>query len=124
MQTKKYTNLNNNNNNDLLILDVHISCEVFYNYSFKIPIDKNDFIVNNNDDIIFKKLCNYIITYVKESIYNDLIRTNNKELLTIFNEISNKFHIHGRTINDILYPNLDNKNHLHDNSRLFVCTHC
>lgn len=123
MQTKKYTNLNNNNN-DLLILDVHISCEVFYNYSFKIPIDKNDFIVNNNDDIIFKKLCNYIITYVKESIYNDLIRTNNKELLTIFNEISNKFHIHGRTINDILYPNLDNKNHLHDNSRLFVCTHC
>ncbi len=123
MQTKKYTNLNNNNN-DLLILDVHISCEVFYNYSFKIPIDKNDFIVNNNDDIIFKKLCNYIITYVKESIYNDLIRTNNTELLTIFNEISNKFHIHGRTINDILYPNLDNKNHLHDNSRLFVCTHC
>lgn len=123
MQTKKYTNLNNNNN-DLLILDVHISCEVFYNYSFKIPIDKNDFIVNNNDDIIFKKLCNYIITYVKESIYNDLIRTNNTELLTIFNEISNKFHIHGRTINDILYPNLDNKNHLHDNTRLFVCTHC
>ena len=62
---------------DLIILDVHISCDIFYMYSYKIPVDRSEYNVNNeNKNELFIKLSNYICNYVTEELYNHLYRSN------------------------------------------------
>ena len=109
-----------------IILDVHISCDTFYNYSFKIPINKNNYYNNHtNKNILFKKLEKDICIYVTAKIYFDLLSKNNINLLSTLNYLSSKFHIHGRTIDDILFPHLHSHNpHIHNNDRLYICSHC
>lgn len=110
---------------DLIILDVHISCDIFYMYSYKIPLDRSEYNVNNeNKNELFIKLSNYICNYVTEELYNHLYRCNDTEMINILKEISPKFHIHSLTIDDILYPNKSTNNHVNSDGRIFICTHC
>lgn len=141
-----------NNNEPTVIVDLRISCDTFWNYSFRIPIRINDYYddnsrninKNNNKDIrsstceigrigqldpSFVKLETFLVDYVIQQIYDDLIANNQDRDLPILLKKARKFHIHGRTLEDILFPNSnvhnnDHHDHMMSENILYICTHC
>jgi hypothetical protein len=139
------------NNISMITLDVRISCDAFWNYKFNIPIRINDY-YNSNDRNInrggemdgadagtdtcrignigrrdpgFCRLEEYLVDYVIQHIYDDLIRTRQERDLPILLKKARKFHIHGRTIQDILFPgNRNSDTHAMPENTLYICTHC
>jgi hypothetical protein len=137
------------NNISMITLDVRISCDAFWNYKFNIPIRINDY-YNPNDRNInrggetddagtdtcrignigrrdpgFCRLEEYLVDYVIQHIYDDLIRTRQERDLPILLKKARKFHIHGRTIQDILFPgNRNSDTHAMPENTLYICTHC
>ena len=139
------------NNISMITLDVRISCDAFWNYKFNIPIRINDY-YNPNDRNInrggemdgadagtdtcrignigrrdpgFCRLEEYLVDYVIQHIYDDLIRTRQERDLPILLKKARKFHIHGRTIEDILFPgNRNSDTHAMPENTLYICTHC
>ena len=135
----------------MITLDVRISCDAFWNYKFNIPIRINDY-YNPNDRNInrggemdgadagtdtcrignigrrdpgFCRLEEYLVDYVIQHIYDDLIRTRQERDLPILLKKARKFHIHGRTIRDILFPgNRNSDTHAMPENTLYICTHC
>jgi hypothetical protein len=152
--TRRPIDMFKENNIPMITLDVHISCDTFWNYSYRIPIRVNDYYddrntrninnsrVNNtsiasstceignigNIDPMFAKLEAYLVEYVIEHIYEDLIRTNSQRDIHLLLKKSRKFHIHGRTLEDILFPNSGSNSatnqHSMPNNTLYICTHC
>jgi hypothetical protein len=153
--TRRPIDMFKENNIPMITLDVHISCDTFWNYSYRIPIRVNDYYddrntrninnsrVNNtsiasstceignigNVDPMFAKLEAYLVEYVIEHIYDDLIRTNSQRDIHLLLKKSRKFHIHGRTLEDILFPNSGTNSaatnqHSMPNNTLYICTHC
>lgn len=142
------------NNIPMITLDVRISCDTFWNYKFNVPIRIADYydvnsknIMNShrgvggggvgvgtnmcsheiNRDPLFCKLEDYLVNYVIQHIYDDLMRTNQQRDIPILLNKSRKFHIHGRTIEDILFPTVGNRNtdtHAMPENILYICTHC
>ena len=142
------------NNISMVTLDVHISCDTFWNYSYRIPIRVNDYYddrntrnINNSRaknasiasstceignighvDPMFAKIESYLVEYVIDHIYEDLIRTNSQSDIHLLLKKSRKFHIHGRTLEDILFPNSVSNSainqHSMPNNTLYICTHC
>ncbi len=138
----------------MITLDVRISCDTFWNYKFNIPIriadyyDVNSRNINNsgnvsanvvgvganmcahdiNRDPLFRKLEEYLVDYVIQHIYDDLIRTKHERDIPILLNKSRKFHIHGRTLEDILFPttvgNRNTDTHALPENILYICTHC
>ena len=139
------------NNISMITLDVRISCDAFWNYKFNIPIRINDY-YNPNDRNInrggemdgadagtdtcrignigrrdpgFCRLEEYLVDYVIQHIYDDLIRTRQERDLPILLKKARKFHIHGRTIEDILFPgNRNSDTHAMPENTVYICTHC
>jgi hypothetical protein len=138
------------NNISMITLDVRISCDTFWNYKFNIPIriadyyDMNSRNINNgrrnsnggeaticshelNRDPLFCKLEEYLVEYVIQHIYDDLYRTRQTRDIPILLKKARKFHIHGRTLEDILFPTLLNRNtdtHVMPENIVYICTHC
>jgi hypothetical protein len=80
-----------------------------------------------NRDPLFCKLEDYLVQYVIQHIYDDLIRTKQERDIPILLNKSRKFHIHGRTLEDILFPASRNRNtdtHAMPENILYICTHC
>lgn len=139
------------NNISMITLDVRISCDAFWNYKFNIPIRINDY-YNPNDRNInrggemdgadagtdtcrignigrrdpgFCRLEEYLVDYVIQHIYDDLIRTRQERDIPILLKKARKFHIHGRTIEDILFPgNRNSDTHAMPENTVYICTHC
>jgi hypothetical protein len=128
-------------NNSMITLDVRISCDTFWKYKFDIPIRIRDFynanesrIRNNNNinsntceignigrrDPRFLKLESYLVDYAIQFIYDDIIQNHQEQYIPILLKKVRKFHIHGRTIEDLLFPA---NNHMTENI-VYICTHC
>jgi hypothetical protein len=131
-------------------LDVRISCDTFWEYSFNIPIRIDEF-YNANDNNIninrynrddhrsntceignigrsdprFLRLEEYLVDHVIQHIYDDLNRRNKERDIQILLKKSRKFHIHGRTIEDVLFPANSTNNHVISSENIvYICTHC
>jgi hypothetical protein len=132
-----------------ITLDVRISCDAFWNYKFNIPIRINDYYnpnernISNSDDAGtdtcrignigrrdpgFCRLEDYLIDYIIQHIYDDLMATRQHRDIPILLKKARKFHIHGRTIEDILFPassgNRNSDTHAMPENTVYVCTHC
>ena len=136
--------------NMMTTLDVRISCDTFWEYSFNIPIRIDEF-YNPNDNNIninrynrdddrsntceignigrsdsrFLRLEEYLVDYVIQHIYDDLNRRNKERDIPILLKKARKFHIHGRTIEDLLFPANSTNNHVRSSENIvYICTHC
>ena len=148
------------NNIQMITLDVHVSCDTFWNYKFNIPIriddyyDPNDRNINNNNnnnnntrrnntdarsdtceignigrsDPMFIRLETYLVDYVIQFIYDDLIQKRQQRDIPILLKKARKFHIHGRTLEDLLFPRSTESRNTDTHSMLentvYICTHC
>ena len=140
----------NDNNNHKITLDVRISCDTFWDYQFNIPIRINDYYNPNerniNDgrharnvnhrintcefgnigrsDPMFIRLENDLVEYVIQHIYEDLYQKRQQRDILILLKKARKFHIHGRTLEDMLFPANSANNHTTPDNIVYICTHC
>ena len=138
------------NNIHMITLDVRISCDTFWNYKFNIPIriddyyDPNERNINNAHgrnmntdtceignigriDPMFERLETYLVDYVIQYIYDDLIKKRQQNEIPILLKKSRKFHIHGRTLEDLLFPTRNGVvggGHSMPENTVYICTHC
>ncbi len=138
------------NNIHIITLDVRISCDTFWNYKFNIPIriddyyDPNERNINNAHgrnmntdtceignigriDPLFERLETYLVDYVIQYIYDDLIKKRQQNEIPILLKKSRKFHIHGRTLEDLLFPTRNGVvggGHSMPENTVYICTHC
>jgi hypothetical protein len=143
------------NNIPTVTLDVRISCDTFWNYKFNIPIRINDYYndnhrninrghVNHDDTEIetdtcrignigrrdpgFCRLEEYLVDYVIQHIYDDLMATRQHRDMPLLLKKARKFHIHGRTLEDILFPassgSRNSDTHAMPENIVYICTHC
>jgi hypothetical protein len=123
------------NNISNITLDVRISCDTFWDYRFNIPIRISDYytvnernmnINNDRNDPLFNRLEDYLVEYVIQHIYEDLIRKRQQSDIPILLKMARKFHIHGRTLEDILFPNNQNgaRGEMMPENTVYICTHC
>jgi hypothetical protein len=140
-------NIRRKNNNSMVTLDVRISCDTFWNYKFNIPIRIDDYYndVNNRNNNVnvnirsdtceignigrsdpsFLRLESYLIDYVIQYIYDDLVQKRQYRDIPILLKKTRKFHIHGRTLDDILFPGSRNTDtHSMPDNIVYICTHC
>jgi hypothetical protein len=148
--TKRPMDMYKENNVPMVTLDVHISCDTFWNYSFRIPIRIADYYDDRNSrnnathnanvsssstcnigrigqvDPMFVRLEAYLVDYVIDRIYEDILQKRSHQCdLPILLKKARKFHIHGRTLEDILFPNSANADdHSMPNNTVYICTHC
>lgn len=119
---------NNNNNNIPVTILLSVSCTVFDDYN-NIPLTlHSEFIrsvINMPVDEGMKRLSQHICTHVLLTIYDDLERKREWDRMRELVKKSQLFHIHGRTVGDIIYPNPNTDDpHGHHGRVVFVCTHC
>jgi hypothetical protein len=141
------------NNIDMITLDVRISCDTFWNYKFNIPIriddyyDPNERNINNSrrnnmdthsdtceignigrSDPMFLRLETHLVDYVIQFIYDDLVQRRQQNDIPILLKKARKFHIHGRTLEDLLFPmSNESRNadtHSMPENTVYICTHC
>lgn len=124
-------NDNNKNNNiepDIVSLILSMSCDVFWKYEMPIKIDRREFsrkYTNRTEWEAFQTLSEFLCNQMKMHIENCLIEEGNQEKLPILEKVFPKFHIHGLTSHEILYPNdPSNSDHCRGDSKIFICTHC
>jgi len=96
----------------MITLDVHISCDTFWDYKFNIPIRIADFYNPN------------LVDYVIQHIYDDMLRKRQQRDIPILLKKARKFHIHGRTLEDLLFPPNRTNEHMMPENIVYICTHC
>jgi hypothetical protein len=137
------------NNIYTITLDVRISCDTFWDYKFNIPIRIDDYydsnqrnIYNNphtnqvdhrsntceignigKSDPMFLRLEEYLVDYVIQNIYDDLLRKRQQRDVPILLKKARKFHIHGRTLEDLLFPANRMNDHMMPENIVYICTH-
>ena len=127
-----HTNTNNNNNNnsrsDFVYLKLSMSCDTFWSYELLLPVDRTQFsqkYTNRTEEEAFRNLSQFLCLRMKQHIEDDLINNGNREMLSKLEEVFPKFHIHGQTSHEILYPNdPSNSEHCRGDGKIFICTHC
>ena len=135
----------------MITLDVRISCDTFWDYKFNIPIRIADY-YNDNDrninkghsdtsrderrsntceignigrsDPMFIRLEEYLVEYVIQFIYDDLIQKRQQRDIPILLKKARKFHIHGRSLEDLLFPANSTNEHMMPENIVYICTHC
>ena len=139
------------NNIHMITLDVRISCDTFWDYKFNIPIRIDDYYNqdnnnNNNNNIrrnnvnihsdtceignigridpMFERLETYLVDYAIQFIYDDLVQKRQQRDIPILLKKARKFHIHGRTLEDLLFPQSNENTHSMPENTVYICTHC
>ena len=137
------------NNVHMITLDVRISCDTFWDYKFHIPIriddyyDPNERNINNSrrtninahcdtceignigrSDPMFIRLESYLVDYVIQFIYDDLVQKRRQSEIPILLKKARKFHIHGRSLEDLLFPANSTNDHMMPENIVYICTHC
>ena len=139
-----------------ITLDVRISCDTFWDYRFNIPIRISDYYTSNERNIangggdnhpreqhrnnvcehgtmgrsdpMFLRLEEYLVEYVIQHIYDDLVRKRQQRDIPILLKKARKFHIHGRTLEDLLFPTNTNTagrmDQMMPENTGYICTHC
>jgi len=124
------TTPNNNNISSSVTLRLVMSCDIFWKYEMDIAIDRRVFdpkFTNRDQDEseAFDILSRHLCSEMKKHIHADLTQNAEHGLIRKLEEVYPKFHIHGLTAHEILYP-LDPRNSAHSrgDGKIFICTHC
>ena len=117
-----------NNIGNTVSLHLVMSCETFWNYETDIMVDRNQFhpkITNRSEKEAFQSLSQFLCSHMKQHIQDELISEGRRQMLSQLDEVFPKFHIHGQTVHEILYPNdPTNSDHCRGDGKIFICTHC
>ena len=73
---------------------------------------------------MFIRLEEYLVDYVIQFIYNDLIQKRQQRDIPILLKKARKFHIHGRSLEDLLFPVNSTNEHMMPENIVYICTHC
>ena len=123
-------NATNNNNIPSVTLRLVMSCDIFWKYEMDIVIDRQRFdpkFTNRDQDETeaFDTLSRHLCYEMKKYIHGDLTRNAEHGLIRKLEEVYPKFHIHGLTTHEILYPFAPhNSAHSRGDGKVFICTHC
>ena len=129
--TPNTKNTNNTiNNTPSVTLHLVMSCDIFWKYEMDIVVDRQQFdpkFTNRNQDEseAFDILSRHLCAEMKKHIHADLTQNAEHGLIRKLEEVFPKFHIHGLTTHEILYP-FDPRNSAHSrgDGKIFICTHC
>jgi hypothetical protein len=87
------------------------------------PLYRADF--SGYESEAFDNLSRHLCTEMKKHIHADLTQNAEHGLIRKLEEIFPKFHIHGLTTHEILYPfDPHNSAHSRGDGKIFICTHC
>lgn len=141
---------NGNNNGNNVTLDLRMSCNTFWKYEMKLLVNRDDFIEQNDNDILnsgggaygsggayggscfnddnkktrtFSRLERFLCDSMIAHIHEDLATNGQEELIEKLCDISSKFHIHGHTTRSLLYLQ-SNAPHADHGGCIYICTHC
>ena len=121
-------NNHNNNIDNTVSLHLVMSCETFWDYETNILVDRNRFhpkITNRSEKEAFQSLSQFLCSHMKQHIQDEIISEGRRAMLSKLEEVFPKFHIHGQTVHEILYPNdPTNSDHCRGDGKIFICTHC
>jgi hypothetical protein len=105
-----------------------MSCDTFWKYELPITVDRRQFskrYINRSEEEALQRLSEFLCLQMKKHIEDELINEGKREMLSKLEEVFPKFHIHGQTSHEILYPNdPSNSAHCRGDGKIFVCTHC
>jgi hypothetical protein len=120
------TNANNIPNN--ITLNLVMSCEVFWSYEVNVTVNRLQYdpkYTNRPKDEAFQTLSRFLCSQMKQHIEDCLINDGKRDMLSKLEEVYPKFHIHGLTAHEILYPrDPTNSAHSRGDEKIFICTHC
>jgi hypothetical protein len=121
------SNSNNNNANNVKLRLV-MSCEVFWKYETDVLVNRilyHPKYTNRTEKEAFESLSQFLSLHMKKHIEDQLISTGERDLLPKLEQLYSKFHIHGQTVHEILYPHdPTNSDHCRGDGKIFICTHC
>ena len=118
----------NNIGEDIVVLTLSMSCDTFWNYETELHVDRKQFsrkYTNRPEEEAFQTLSQFMCLHMKKHIEDELIDDGKRDMLAKLEEVFPKFHIHGQTSHEILYPNdPTNSDHCRGDGKIFICTHC
>lgn len=113
---------------DLVYINLSMSCDIFYKYELTIPINRIEYsrkYTNRSEKETFKNISDFLCNCMKKYIEDSLISEGQRDMLPKLEKIFPKFHIHGLTSHEILYPfDPSNSSHCRGDSKVFICSHC
>ena len=122
------SNIKNNTIQNNVKLHLVMSCDIFWSYETYITIDRNLFhprFTNRTEQEAFERLSEVLCYHMKHYIEDSLRQQGRENMLPMLEKIYPKFHIHGQTVNEILYPHdPTNSAHCRGDGKIFICTHC
>jgi hypothetical protein len=105
-----------------------MSCEVFWDYEVNVTVNRLQYdpqYTNRPKDEAFQTLSQFLCSHMKKHIEDCLINDGKRDMLSKLEEVYPKFHIHGLTAHEILYPrDPTNSAHSRGDEKIFICTHC
>ena len=143
-QTQGQQGQEENNNGNYITLDLRVSCNTFWKYEMKLPVNRDDFVEQNDNDIVngggayaagscfnsdnkktrtFSRLERFMCDAMIAHIHEDLAINGQEELIEKLCDISSKFHVHGHTTRSLLYHQ-SNAPHADHGGCIYICTHC
>lgn len=118
----------NNIGEDIVVLTLSMSCDTFWDYETELHVDRKQFsrkYTNRPEEEAFQTLSQFMCLHMKKHIEDELINDGKRDMLAKLEEVFPKFHIHGQTSHEILYPNdPSNSYHCRGDGKIFICTHC
>ena len=118
----------NNIGEDIVVLTLSMSCDTFWDYETELHVDRKQFsrkYTNRPEEEAFQTLSQFMCLHMKKHIEDELINDGKRDMLAKLEEVFPKFHIHGQTSHEILYPNdPSNSDHCRGDGKIFICTHC
>lgn len=124
--TNTNTNINNTSNN--VTLRLVMSCDVFWDYETDVLVNRALFhpkFTNRTEEEAFDALSQFLCSHMKRHIEDALISEGRRNMFSELERVFPKFHIHGQTVHEILYPHdPTNSDHCRGDSKIFICTHC
>uniref|UniRef100_A0A6C0EW94 Uncharacterized protein n=1 Tax=viral metagenome TaxID=1070528 RepID=A0A6C0EW94_9ZZZZ len=127
-RSKNNTNTNTNNTPNNVKLHLVMSCDVFWDYETDVLVNRALFhpkFTNRPEEEAFGALSQFLCFQMKQHIEDALISEGRRHMLPDLERVYPKFHIHGQTVHEILYPNdPTNSDHCRGDGKIFICTHC
>lgn len=118
----------NNIGEDIVVLTLSMSCDTFWDYETELHLDRKQFsrkYTNRPEEEAFQTLSQFMCLHMKKHIEDELIDDGKRDMLAKLEEVFPKFHIHGQSSHEILYPNdPSNSDHCRGDGKIFICTHC
>ena len=105
-----------------------MSCDVFWDYETDVLVNRAIFhpkFTNRPEEEAFSALSQFLCSQMKKHIEDALISEGRRQMLPDLERVYQKFHIHGQTVHEILYPHdPTNSDHCRGDGKIFICTHC